>query len=740
MAPLHYTDLSKDLTLLNPLSEKPKQAILLNFDPKTAQDFIRACVNKEAASISLGKRALLRYGTASKEISTTKTSKRLEIYQTATDNSQQVSLHAVVARDVEPKSSESVPSTPDPALLQLELSLQAKKHERDARSAKVSIMEPVNNPMRQRHQARSTASRSALSKLNGTFGGTGRNSATPSGSPGILAKRALENRPNDSLSGFVPPRSNSFGANPKVERMQAIRYPLIHFVAAEPASTKFLVNKIKGSIEDCKEILSKVAKTSRDDSTKWELTDKTYKELDIWTFPYASDGERQQAVDHAVSAFDRMRIGPKEKQWQILLPKEKRNQGICLSRLKIGNGQASSATTPQIKVQHAPSEDISVGSGNSTPNIRSAPQDPSARKRQEARLLGKNKRPAAAAKPKAPRAKPTEKKAPIAGKTTGKVKSAEYIKNSDDEAGMVNESSVGNNVHESLQPKNKGGKEKTAKSAPKAVPKAAPKRNTKQVGKTHPNPPAVKPSSREMNGSTSESVQRMKNVSRQKITTSPQKPSPLGSSPPTNASDIEDQGPNFKISSTKASPAIPQKRPATIRTVKVSERQKNSSAPLSLKRKAEATEVTKPSENNKRHRLSPVPPKSKSNTLPNHSQSATTTPRHPQKRKISDINTAKANSDYATNKRHQSKSVTSPPASAKTATTSSGSDSPPDEDRIMEEARNFERYYKNYFELHHKVSTANSPLPADLARLKSMHERLSAMKKEIHRGSKYIHG
>ncbi|KAJ9648265.1 hypothetical protein H2199_001118 [Coniosporium tulheliwenetii] len=111
----------------------------------------------------------------------------------------------------------------------------------------------------------------------------------------------------------------------------AVRHVLVHMLAAKPMKTQELVDAICAPKEKVSTVLERCA--SREEDGRWQLGNKAYKELDVWEFPYASQEERQAAIDRAVKAYDRLRIGTDDKIWQLLLPKEERGKGKCLSRL-----------------------------------------------------------------------------------------------------------------------------------------------------------------------------------------------------------------------------------------------------------------------------------------------------------------------------------------------------------------------------------------------------------------------
>ncbi len=93
--------------------------------------------------------------------------------------------------------------------------------------------------------------------------------------------------------------------------------------------------------------LDKVADLDKD-SQNYVLKRNYWRELDVWIHEYASDEERQQAIDNAIKQYDKMRLTSSEPEWQKLLPREERGKGKCLSKLQRNLVQVG---TPKIKVQ-----------------------------------------------------------------------------------------------------------------------------------------------------------------------------------------------------------------------------------------------------------------------------------------------------------------------------------------------------------------------------------------------------
>lgn len=144
------------------------------------------------------------------------------------------------------------------------------------------------------------------------------------------------------------------------EKNKQARSPIIHELAFKEQSYDMLWQKYPGSSEaDFKNALDKVADLD-EDTHNYILRKKYWRELDVWRHDYASDEERQQAIDNAIRQFDKMRLSTTEPEWERLLPREERGQGRILSKVQVSI--AKGAAAPKIRVQKA--DDSSAESGH----------------------------------------------------------------------------------------------------------------------------------------------------------------------------------------------------------------------------------------------------------------------------------------------------------------------------------------------------------------------------------------
>lgn len=528
---------------------------------------------------------------------------------------------------------------------------------------------------------------------------------------------------------IAPPTSAPIVCNEKTQKLQALRTPLIHLLAVRQVSAKFLSQKTCCSEDECNEVLDKVGQKHYLDQAKWNLTDKSYKELDVWAFPYPSEFERQFAIDRAVAAFDRMRISREEHVWQMLLPKDERGKGKILSKLNLHSGPLAKSTTPRINVQatddsaqggHETGNDSDkkdrLGPNDAHPMARSKSQDQitkkkvSEREAQSKRLL-KNPKKTAAPKPR---------EAPSAGKRGSKKtaaapintpKSTEFVHESDEDEDMIDvenkpvpstttpeelnwtpkvDSKTSSGTPTKLRMSEIKGA-KTQKKAPAPLHKPT-------GGKSTAANASISKARNKFSDSSQSSVTKTKSVSR----TSPHKPSPLGSSPPTNASDLDNDANSQVTSSNSSTPLATQSRIMSGTNVPINVRPSSQVVPKTtetpLKRKADEIEAT----------------------VHNPSSSLTNGRNNPVKR--------------------QKSSILSPPpsdSSSSTATTSRSSSSPSIRSLTIDKALHFKKYYAMYEKLHRELSERRDRSEADVEKLFTMHKRLVALKDEISKNSKF---
>lgn len=571
-------------------------------------------------------------------------------------------------------------------------------------------------------------------------------------------------------------------------KIKALRTPLIHFLAARPASITLLVKHLGCKQDELLEVLAKVGKEFRLIPDKWTLNDKAFKELDVWNFDYPNQDDRQLAINCAISAFDRMRISTKEKVWDMLLPKNERGKGKILSNLDLHKGPIKQSNTPRIQVQHLSNESAANDHSNgyesdqkdrlapsdAEPMARSQSQDQIKKKKvsekeaQSKRLLTngpKKVTPAPKVKEDHPAVKKGSKKAnPKANQKANLPKSSEFVNDSDEEDGLEDAATI---QAQSMTPKGhvdqsqpakpaaspqsveptpqvasrktkaskpasssrrveaatagKGNKAKPvtparpdATSKPKTVTanhgqdriaksKDIKSEKTKTKSEKPASTPTVKaneknnlpsasssPASRQrVSDSSQGSTAMKKTISRQRNTSSPHKPSPLGSSPPTNASDLENGA--------------------------------SSASSASLVSQAQRTNI-------KPNGIGPL--------VNGHVRN---TSEHSLKRKADDLDSdIHAHVNPQTN--GNANGAKRQKASGASPSTSESSNSPLVTSHALKRAQDFKTYYAKYEILYREVSESTDAPQEKIDNVKRMHQRLVELKHEITMGLVGIQG
>jgi RNA polymerase II elongation factor ELL len=129
------------------------------------------------------------------------------------------------------------------------------------------------------------------------------------------------------------------------EKGPAIRRALVHILAIKPETLLECTKKANAYKEAVKHCLQKIG--TENERGEWEMGNKAYKELDPWTFAY-TQSQREEIIEKAIGAYDRLRIDPKDDIWQQLLPPSDRNKGKTLSRLNLQPSQGTPSMRPNI--------------------------------------------------------------------------------------------------------------------------------------------------------------------------------------------------------------------------------------------------------------------------------------------------------------------------------------------------------------------------------------------------------
>ncbi|OLN84357.1 hypothetical protein CCHL11_05963 [Colletotrichum chlorophyti] len=574
----------------------PPQAFTITLSDYVLEDMIKCVQGGEDIQLSLGNSPTLLYGSSSHVLPHVPESfshdlfltKPFESTKRATRLPQTSSLWKKLPDSDAPKKAErakakGAPSTSSSGMDSDVENLQNSIAAATASKKQSQVMErlPPN-----RKATGKTAKSKLLSSMASYGNGTGK--ASPSGSPALVAVSSPSTNPVFSASQQV------------VEKSKEQRSMIVHELAVQERPYDYLESLWEGKGEDFKPALEKVAQFESD-TRMWALRKNYWRELDVWKYDYDTQDTRQKAIDNAIRQFDKMRLATTEPEWQKLLPREERGKGKILSKLQANIAKASSAAPPpKIKVQKADDatsdadEDVLKTKGGETMSRSSSNSLPAKPKKaadsQAKRLLSTNNK-----KPAAPRAAPTKskEKAPASSKG-GRVLSAEFVTNSDSDSESSEDKPMASIVAAKPRPTPAAApapRKKPDPPAPKpkiAVPKPKPRPVERSIerGEKSPQPPqreAIKtvksqPPKRqreeEAEDSSSSSgaplAKRAKpkapikapvnlkqrpadvshasprnssGVSFKSKNTSPAKSSPLASSPPTNASDLEQSAP-----------------------------------------------------------------------------------------------------------------------------------------------------------------------------------------------------
>lgn len=679
------------LSLCRDSHGRPPQIMRLNLAQNTLDDLIQSLRNDQPARVRLGKHAALYYGSKSQSFHSFPETLPSEIYSGSSADKENLYFTGILSHSLEVEKAREATAATDQALANLEQSLNA--FERGKESKKTHLIGSIDDV---------------------------RAGRSPSGRQPALLKTSAPNRSMTSspaLGGArspasIPPPTPTSAPLPQNKdriRLDALKIPFVHLLAVRAVSTKFLARQTRASPEDCAALAEQYGVKNRINPEKFDLKDRAYKDLDVWKFPYPSQEDRQEAIENAISAFDRMRISRTDKLWQTLLPKEERGKGKCLSRLNLQTGPKKKPETPKIQVQSAddtgkegyttgPDTDRTGGSGPTAKGAEptSAPKTAAGAQKKKAAEKEAAKKPAAKTKTAANSTltgritKKAEKKPVV--KPDGKFKSAEYVNDSDDDDTDIPDAPA-------LE------KPKVEKTKPKAKPASKPIDTTRES--SHAPTPKVDTPEAPPSKSESSSQTSSKSISSKRLPAarapgqkSPQKPSPLGSSPPANASELKNRSRSSSQNNTSSS---------------------SSSSPL-------ITQISKPKQTAAKTLPTPAKPVKTNGVV----KSAPVT--NPLKRKAEmerpAVSRPLAAGRTTGDLEHKRRRAVS------TSSGSTGSASPPLGREILlqqlrEKSRLFKNNYAKYRTLHDSMAAHPDPPRADLERLQRQHARLQRMKKEI---------
>lgn len=649
------------------------QAMQVEMTQDIVDELLASLRSGKPPQIFFGRTPQLKYGDKAHVLQCGPETHRYELYRSSgTDADDDLDFAGLINHNLTVLPADDVTAGTDSALQQLKSSMAAISEIKEANKTIVGTATPGRTPGHRRFPSTGfKAQHLAPSKLGSPL------MSAPS-SP--MHKRPPTSQPNSSRDLVL----------------NALRVPIIHLLAREPATEASLANTCRTSLANVREFLPKVAKRSSSDGDKWQLSDKSFREVNPWKFPYQSSEDRQQAIDNAIKSFDRQRLTKDDKLWQILLPREERGQGICLSRSKVKAPEPKpKASTPMHKISDL---------------TKKKP----ATKKADDKVT--EKKPKAVKEPKAPKEpefKPKSMKEKYLAREKAAVKEVKEVKSESTKAptpNLVRPAAPSSQQTLSTDP-SKIRTKKQPTTEGNSTPRARPKMSARDLHRERPARP-VKPVI--------------------PINTKPKNPSPLSASPPLNASDFEDHQPVRKTTAAAPSPATTS----------------SGNSDRALKRKANdldsdihnhnlavkkphldrATPTHTPSHTNGRLNGS-TPSSSSSLKRKSNESSSSNTPTTAHKvRKVANIDTGLA-SRYHHNNPHAS------PGASSSSTTSPSMPSLSFR-QTVELSQKFQKYYKKYEELYWQLTESEKP-PTETQRndLLKMHKKLEEMKREIKAGA-----
>ncbi|KAM0516317.1 hypothetical protein ACHAPE_005464 [Trichoderma viride] len=533
-------------------SALPPQAFHIQLDKSTIDAIIKASRNGEDLSLTLGQSPTLQFGSKSHRIAPPTDDADYDLYLTRPFEST--------------RRAERIPATT--SVFDKPRSTSDRASRKGSTSGLDSDLETLQNGLAAHDAARERArvvgnlpekaSAKSKAKLMSNYG-----------------SRAGSMPTSPSLHGATSPSLNPTlsASQQAMERAKEQRVTLVHELAVKDRSTEYLKKKWEGKEHEFRPTLEKIAEHNADSDT-WTMGKTYWKELDVWNYDYSSQDERQTVVDNAIRHYDKQRLSASEAVWQKLLPKEERGKGICLSRLQANLAKGPPPPpAPKIKVSKAEDgstsgdglESDKKAGGEKMSRSASNPLPAKAKKlssqdAQAKRLLGPSKAGVSKpkAKPAAPKASPTKSRGAGSKNNDKRILSQEIIVNSDtsgDEAPApppafkpkpkpAASSKIKDTVIVAGRPPIKAPTRPAPPKRPREDDDSSSSSGTplsKRIKQRQSLPAARlkhRPSDASVNsrGTAASSSFKSKN-------TSPTKSSPLASSPPTNASDLENDAP-----------------------------------------------------------------------------------------------------------------------------------------------------------------------------------------------------
>ncbi|KAL2755060.1 hypothetical protein ACRALDRAFT_1064774 [Sodiomyces alcalophilus JCM 7366] len=678
------------------ISPLPAQAFAVTLSDSVIEDMIKCVQNGEDIQLSLGSRPTFHYGSKRHTPTPTAEPAPLDIFLTKPFESIKKA-----ARIPHITSLWQKPSSPRHEASESHNATRARNLATPSASPALdSDIETLQNSIAAAEAAKKHSTildRIPTGKLPGRSGTTAKHLSSMASYGAGAKSGSLHSSPALTASGS-PSLNPGYGASKRtMEKAKGERAMIVHELAAADRTYDHLEAKWSGKAEDLKTTIEKVADFNSD-TQKWTLAKKQcWKELDVWNYNYDTPEERQSAVDNAIRAFDRMRLGVDEPQWQKLLPREERGKGKVLSKVQANIAKGPPAPVPKLKVQkvddaasEAGSEDQLIVEGGE-PMARSTSQPAKKKKAggtgsQVKRLL--STKPRTTTTPRASQAKAAKDK-PSTGKG-GKVLSAEFVTNSDSES----ESS------ESKPPAATTSAARTSKASPAPAP----------ADETKEKPVAVAQGNVKSKSGERDPVKR-----------------PAAKSQQTAKRQRDEDDDSSSSSGVPLAKRIKPKAPAAAAAAAAGSKASQRSA-VSLKKPPAVSDGSRGSTNGT------LSFKSTKNTSPTKSSPLASSP--PTNASDLEPRQLAAPEPASVHRKRKATADTSDDGSSSkgSVTTAAGTKRhKPMDPELIRKAQLFKRKYDKYALLHKQISNMDHPPKDQLANLMSMRQRLQDMKSEIYK-------
>lgn len=680
-------------------SKEPHQIIRIDLKGSISRDLLRAVKNRETAKIRFGRKPGLTIGSKHVLLHHSTNKFPQEIFSGSLDGKEPAYFSGKLSLSLETQYARDAVANADHALTNLKNTLKATQDERATNEGGVlnnRLLKPLHRP----------------SPLSG--GLLGSRPASP------FLGSAMSPRPGSGPTSA--PLMPSMSKHEKI-RMDAIKIPTIHLLAIEPQDPEVLAHRLRVKRTELDKVLDKVARSV---DGKKELKDRSYRDLDVWMFPFSSQNDRQAAIDRAVSAYDRLRVEKTDNLWQMLLAKEDRGKGIFLSKLNFDKPLNTGNLTPKLPERSTDggstegksmASDLSNKKGKvpvskvtdshpvTKPTAEPKPKSSSAK--DPLRVI------AAATKESKENKKSQSQPQSAQDRLLAKRELKQRLAAQEAEAGSSTPGKSAVTSQKSLKDSSLApGEKRSSISKPSSSSSTKPSINTL---------PAKPQTSNTLNGldrgrltpanmaktRSGTDTSKSQSTSRPRNGSSPAKPSPLGSSPPTNSRDADTTSNSSKGTSQSSAPSSPPSSSDVSLSKRrnyspvVNETRSDKQTNGTMKRKAEGPSEQPPAKR-QQVKQSEAEQKERFNSLPK--SLAEEIDKKPAVKRENSESDASSTSEKMVTKQY-----------------------------VIEEARRFHSYWDKYKDLHDRLSKERSADrdEKDLDNLWKMHTRLKVLKEQI---------